>query len=64
MSWEEHVTRKVENRGVHRVLVENLRQRYPLGRPRCRWKGNIEMDIQEIGCEGMEWIDLAQDRDR
>ena len=34
------------------------------GRPRHRWKDNIKMDFQEVGCEGMDWIDLAQDRDR
>ena len=36
----------------------------PLGRPRRRWKDNIKMDLQEVGCGGMDWIDLAQDRDR
>ena len=36
----------------------------PLGRPRCRWKGNIKMDLKEVGCGGMNWIELAQDRDR
>jgi hypothetical protein len=36
----------------------------PLGRPRRRWEGNIKMDLQEVGCEGMDWIELAQDRDR
>jgi hypothetical protein len=36
----------------------------PLGRPRRRWEDNIKMDLQEVGCEGMDWIDLAQDRDR
>ena len=36
----------------------------PLGRPRCRWEENIKMDIQEVGCEGTDWIDLTQDRDR
>ena len=35
-----------------------------LGRPRCRWEGNIKMDLQEVGCEGMNWINVAQDRDR
>jgi len=42
----------------------NLREREPLGRTRRRWKDNIKMDLQEVGCEGMEWIDVAQDRDR
>jgi len=36
----------------------------PLGRTRRRWEDNIKMDIQEVGCGGMDWIDLAQDRDR
>jgi hypothetical protein len=36
----------------------------PLGRPRLRWEDNIMMDIQEIGCGGMDWIDLAQDREK
>ena len=35
-----------------------------LGRPRCRWEDNIKMDLQEVGCEGMDWIELAQNRDR
>jgi len=35
-----------------------------LGRPRCRWEDNIKMDVQEVGCGVMEWIELAQDRDR
>ena len=42
----------------------NLREREPLGRPRRKWKDNIKMDFHEVRCEGMEWIDLAQDRDR
>jgi len=36
----------------------------PLGRPRCRWEDNIKMEVQEVGCGVMEWIELAQDRDR
>ena len=36
----------------------------PTGRPRRRWEDNIKMDLQEVGCEGMDWIELAQDRDR
>ena len=38
--------------------------RRPLGRPRRRWEDNINMDLQEVGCVGMDWIELAQDRDR
>jgi hypothetical protein len=44
-------------------VVKPKRKR-PLERPRCRWKDNIKMDLQEVGCGGMDWIDVAQDRDR
>ena len=47
-----------------RVLVGKPEGKRPLGRPRRRWDDNIKMDIQEVGCGGMEWIELAQDRDR
>jgi len=53
-----------ESRGVYRVLVGKPEGKRPCGRPRRRWEDNIKMDIQEVGCEGMDWIDLAQDRDR
>jgi hypothetical protein len=53
-----------EGRGVYRVLVEKPEGKRPLGRPRRRWEDNINMDLQEVGCGGMEWIELAQDRDR
>jgi hypothetical protein len=36
----------------------------PLGKPRLRWEDNIKMDLQEVGCGGVDWIELAQDRDR
>jgi hypothetical protein len=54
----------VEGRGVYRVLVGKPEGKRPLGRPRRRWEFNIMMDLHEVGCGGMEWIDLAQDRDR
>ena len=53
-----------ESRGIYRVLVEKPEGKTPLGRPRHRWDDNIKMDLQEVGCGGMDWIDLIQDRDR
>jgi len=49
---------------VYRVLVGKLEGKGQLGRPGCRWEDNIKMDLQEMGCGGMDWIDLAQVRDR
>ena len=54
----------VEERGVCRVLMGKLEVKRPLGRPRRRWVDDIRMDLQEVGCEYMDWIGLAQDRDR
>jgi len=45
------------------VIVGKSERKRPLGRPRRRWEDNIKLDIQEMGCEGMDWIDLAQDRE-
>jgi len=53
-----------EERGVYRVLLGIPEGRKPLGRPRLRWVDNIRMDLQEVGCRYMDWIGLAQDRDR
>ena len=50
-------------RGVYSVLVGKPEGKRPLGRPRRRWEDNIKMDLQEVGCGGMEWIELARDRD-
>jgi len=58
-----HVACMGEGRGVHRVLVGRPEGTRPLGRARRRWEV-IKIDLQEVGCEGMNWIDLAQDRDR
>ena len=53
-----------EERGVYRVLVGKPEGRRPLGRPRRRWADNIRTDLQEAGYVYMDWIGLAQDRDR
>jgi hypothetical protein len=53
-----------EWRGVYRVLVGKPEGKRPLGRPRCRWEDNIKMDLKKVRCGGMDWIGLAQDRDR
>ena len=53
-----------EKKGVYRVLVGKPEGNRPLGRPRRRWEDNIWMDLQEVGCGYMDWIGLAQDRDR
>jgi len=58
------VARMGEERGVYRVLVGKREGRRSLGRPRRRWVGNIRMDLQEVGIGYMDWIGLAQDRDR
>jgi len=59
-----HVARMGEKRDVYRVLVGKPEGKRPLGRPRCRWEDNIKMDLQDVECEGMYWIELAQNRDR
>ena len=64
MRWAGHVARMGERRGVYRVLVGKPEGRRPLGRPRRRWEDNIKIDLQEVGCGGMDWIHLAHDRDR
>jgi len=58
------VARKGEERRVYRVLVGKPEGKRPLGRPRRRWVDKISMDLQEVGCGYMDWIGLAEDRDR
>jgi len=58
-----HVERMGERRSIYSVLVGKPEGKRPLGRPRRRWEDNIKMDLWEVGCEGMDWIDMAQDRD-
>jgi len=53
-----------ERRGVHRALVAKPEGKRSLGRSRRRWEDNIKMDLQEVGYTGMDWIELAQDRER
>ena len=64
MRWAGHVARMGEEREVYRVLVGKPEGKRPLGRPRRRWMDNIRMDLQEVGCGYIDWIGLAQDRDR
>jgi len=64
MRWAGHVVHMGEERGVYRVLVGKPEGKSPLGRPRRRWVDSIRMDLQEVGCGCMDWIRLAQDRDR
>jgi hypothetical protein len=53
-----------EGRSVYRVLIGKPEGKRPLGRPRHRWEDNIKMDLWEMGCGGMDWIELAEGRDR
>ena len=64
MRWAEHVARMGARRGIYRVLVEKPEGERPLCRTWHRWENNIKMDLQEVGIRGMDWIELAQDRDR
>jgi len=64
MRWAGHVAGVGERTGIYRVLVGKPEGKRPLGRLRHRWEGNIKMDLQEVGCGGMDCIELVQDRDR
>jgi hypothetical protein len=64
MRWAGHVARMGEGRGMYRVSVGKPEGKRPLGRPGRRWDDNIKMDLQEVGCRGVDWMELAQDRDR
>jgi hypothetical protein len=57
-----HVARTGEIRKAYRILVGQPEEKRPLGKPRCRWEDNIKIYLREIGWDGMDWIDLAQDR--
>ena len=63
MRWAGHVARTGEERGAYTIMVGKPEGKRPLGRPRRRWV-DIGMDLHEVGCEYLDWIGLAQDRDR
>jgi hypothetical protein len=64
MRWAGHVARIGEKRNAYRILVGKLEGKRSLGRPRCRWVDNIKIDLLETGWGGVDWIGLAQDRDK
>jgi len=64
MRWAGHVARMGERRCVYRDLVGKRERKRQLERTRRRWEDSIKMDLQEVGCGDMDWIELAQDRDR
>jgi hypothetical protein len=63
MRWAGYVTRRDEKRNAYRILVRKPEGNKPLGRPRRRWVDNIKMDLREIGWDGVDWMDMAQDMD-
>ena len=63
MKWADHVARMGNRRGIYRVWMGKPDGKRPLGRPRYRWEDNNKMDLLEVGWRGMDWLDLAQDRD-
>jgi hypothetical protein len=63
MRWAGHVARMGETRNAHRILVGKPEGKRPLGRQRRWWVDNIKIYLRKIGWDGVEWIDLAQDRD-
>jgi hypothetical protein len=64
IKWVGHVACMGKRRGVYMILVWKPGGKRLLGKPRRRWEDNTKMDLQEVGCGGMNWVDLAQDRDR
>jgi hypothetical protein len=61
--WAGHVMCMAETKNAYKILVRRLTRKRSLGTPKCRWEDNIKMDLKEIGCQGMDWIHLAQDTD-
>jgi hypothetical protein len=64
MRWDTHVACRRERRGIYRVLVGKPEGKRPLGRPRLLWEDNIKIDLLEVVCGGLDWIELAEDRCR
>ena len=64
MRWAGHLARRGDRRVIYRVLVWKPEGKRPLGRSRLRWKDNIKMNLHEVGCGSMDWIELTQVRDR
>jgi hypothetical protein len=64
LRWAGHVAHMGKRRGAYRALVGKPEGRRPFGRPRHRWEDNIKMDLREVVWGGIDWIDLAQNRDR
>jgi hypothetical protein len=64
MRWAGHVGRMGKGRGLYRVLVGKPEGKRSMGRHRRRWKDSIKTDLEEVGCGSMDWIELAQDRER
>ncbi|KAJ4449201.1 hypothetical protein ANN_00598, partial [Periplaneta americana] len=64
LRWAGHIARMGESRNAYRVLVWSPAGKRPLGRPTRRWEDNIKMDLREVGYDGKDWINLAQDRDQ
>jgi hypothetical protein len=64
MRWAGHVARMGEGGGAYRILVGRTEGRRPFGRPRRRWEDNVKMDLQDVGWGDVDWIDMAEDRDR
>jgi len=64
MRWTGHVARTGKRRDVYRDFLGKREEQRPLGRPKITWEDNIKVNLQEMGCGGMDWIELAQDKDR
>jgi hypothetical protein len=64
MRWVGHVARMGERRNACSILAGKPGGKRPIGRPRRKWEDNVKMDLRELGWDGMDWIDLAQDRDQ